>query len=142
MARDKPFGPRAGCRAHVGLQLLAQIGPLNLVDWMNHAATSKAVGKFSREVAEPLKHWKLVSVARDGLHQITAVGKAFLEGREPDATEQPVATGRYVHPIQPLTARHRPPRPQRPGALDYQDIPSRYADVSVPFKSSIKPERE
>ena len=110
---------------------------------MNHVALSKSVPKFMREVVEPLSQRKLVTVDRAGMYSVTPAGLAFLNtGILPAAVEQPVAQGRYVHPIQPLSSRHRFPRPLRAGAFDYRDIPSRCANQCVPFKSSIKPESE
>jgi len=40
--------------------------------------------------------------------------------------------------MRPLSPRHRAPnRVMRPGALDYQTIPSLHGNTRVPFKSSI-----
>lgn len=133
-------GPRAGSRAYLALQFLLQVGPLDSKDWMNHVSTSKSAVKFDREVTGPLTRWKLVDVSASGMFCISQAGRDFLDEREAEPVEQEVVSGRYVHPIQPLSARHRPQRPMRDGAFDYRDIPSRCASVSVPFKSSIKSE--
>ena len=133
-------GPRAGSRAYLALQFLQKVGPLDFKDWMTHTTVSKSPVKFDREVAGPLTRWKLVDVSAAGVFGITQAGRDFLDERKPEQIEQEAVTGRYVHPIQPLTTRHRPPRPLREGAFDYRDIPSRCASVSVPFKSSIKSE--
>lgn len=133
-------GPRAGSRAYLALQYLHHVGPLDAKDWLNHASTSKSVVKFEREVTGPLTRWKLVDVSESGVFCITQAGRDFLDEREPEPVQQEAVTGRYAHPIQQLSAKHRPPRPMREGAFDYQNIPSRCASVSVPFKSSIKPE--
>jgi hypothetical protein len=108
---------------------------------MNHAFASKSVVKFEREVTDPLTRWKLVEVSASRVFSITQAGRDFFDEREPESVEQKAVTGRYVHPVQPLSARHRLlPRPIREGAFDYRDIPSRCASVTVPFKSSIKSE--
>jgi hypothetical protein len=133
-------GPRAGSRAYLALQFLLQVGPLDSKDWMNHASISKSPVKFEREVTGPLTRWKLVDVSASGVFCISQAGRDFLDEREAEPVEQEVVAGRYAHPIQPLSARHRPQRPMRDGAFDYRDIPSRCASVSVPFKSSIKSE--
>jgi hypothetical protein len=133
-------GPRAGSRAYLALQFLHQVGPLDTKDWMNHASVSKSAVKFDHEVTGPLTRWKFVDVNECGVFCITQAGRDFLDEREPEPVRQEPVTGRYVHPIQPLSARHRPQRPMRPGAFDYREIPSRCASVSVPYKSSIKSE--
>jgi hypothetical protein len=133
-------GPRAGSRAYLALQFLLQVGPLDTKDWMNHTSVSKSAVKFDREVTGPLTRWKLVDVNESGVFCIAQAGRDFLDEREPEPAEQEAVSGRYVHPIQQLSARHRPQRPLRPGAFDYRDIPSRCANVSVPYKSSIKAE--
>jgi hypothetical protein len=133
-------GPREGSRAYLALQFLHQVGPLDTKDWMNHTSVSKSATKFDREVTGPLTRWNLVDVNESGLFCITPAGRDLFEEREPEPVIEDAVTGRYVHPRQPLSARHRPRRPIRPGAFDYQDIPSRCASVSVPFKSSIKSE--
>lgn len=133
-------GPRAGSRAYLALQFLLQVGPLDAKDWMNHASISKSAVKFEREVTGPLTRWKLVDVSASGVFCISQAGRDFLDEREAEPIERELVAGRYVHPIQPLQARHRPKRPMRDGAFDYRDIPSLCANVSVPFKSSIKSE--
>lgn len=136
------WGPRAGGRAYLALQLLLQFGPLDVADWMIHANASKSASKFEREVTGPLTRWKLVGFSA-GTFSITPAGRDFLDERTDEPVDQVVVSGRYAHPIQPLAVRHRPPqRPMREGAFDYRNIPSRCANVSVPFKSSIKLESE
>jgi hypothetical protein len=45
--------------------------------------------------------------------------------------------------VTPLSPRHRQPiRLMRPGAFDYRDIPSRCANITLPFNSSIRLENE
>lgn len=59
---------------------------------------------------------------------------------KPITPAEPVVAAFVVAPLSP---RHRHPiRLMRPGAFDYRDIPSRCANIALPFKSSIKLENE
>lgn len=50
----------------------------------------------------------------------------------------PAATIGPAPVTRPLSPRNRAPiRVMRPGAFDYRDIPSLYAQARVPFKSSM-----
>lgn len=131
MSRGNGIGPRYGSRAYIGLQLLHHLGPLATTDWMNHVAVSKSAVKFDREVVAPLTFWKLIDINEAGLFAIAHAGLDFLGYQVKELVEQESAPARYVHPMQPLSARHRVVRPIRSGAFDYRSHPSRIGDQLI-----------
>lgn len=132
-------GPRRGSRSYRALAALFE-GPMIQATWMEMSGFDQSRAEFQRDVVQMLLRWQLV--AKHGEHYLLLdAGLQYLgvsrQVQDPGAP----APGRYVPPMQPLSARHRhAPCVVRPGAFDYRDIPSRCADIHVPFKSSIKAE--
>lgn len=142
MGANNRKGPIRTSRAYRALVALADCGAMIESDWMAMSSFEQPRSQFSRDVVQMLVRWKLVQ-QHGNEYRIVEAGLRYI-GKLPEAADPGAPTpGRYVRPMQPLSAKNRPTqRPSRPGAYDYRDIPSRHANESVPFKSSIKLETE
>jgi hypothetical protein len=127
-------GPRAGSRARRALaQLQEQGGQASAVDWMKSVRWDGTMSEFNREVVAPLARFGLL-LQRGPLLTLTDPALVFLGLADPVPESKPVLTpATYVPPMQPLSSKHMARvAVMRPGALDYQKIPSRMGDLLIP----------
>ena len=125
-------GPRIGSLAHhVLLGLLKDGGACNQSTLFRTLGGGRSPKDFEENVIGSLVRQGLAASSGEGI-ALTPRGRLFIDPPTPEADTpvQPVL-GRYVAPIRPLSSANRPRPPMRPGALDYQNIPSRMADSLV-----------
>ena len=134
-------GPNKGSGAYQALQHLQNMGgqatPAAL---MVQLQWSEKPGRFQRLIIGPLERQRLV-FRRDDLVTLTSRGGMFLDPAASPAPAAPAVT--CAAPGRPLTPQNRPrARVLRPGAFDYQGIPSLHAGRQVAFRSSMKVQHE
>lgn len=134
-------GPNKGSGAYQALQYLQRMGgqatPAAL---MVQLQWSKKPGRFQRLIIGPLERQRLV-LRRDDLVTLTSRGGMFLDPAAMPAPAAPAVT--CIAPGRPLSPKNRPSAcVLRPGAFDYQGIPSLHAGRQVAFRSSIKVQHE
>jgi hypothetical protein len=134
-------GPNKGSGAYQALQHLQKMGgqatPAAL---MSQLLWEQTPGRFQRLIVGPLERQRLV-LRRDEALTLTSRGQAYLD---PASSPAPAAaSSAYPVPSRPLSPCNRPSaRVLRPGAFDYQGIPSLHAGKQVAFRSSIKVQHE
>ncbi len=125
---------RKGTRAYLALTKLQAIGgSAGLNAWMRTVGWEEATKTFQRDIADKLTAHQLVAASL-AAYVITAAGLDLL-GVPVDAQVcvAPVPAGpRYVPPKRPLSTKNRARLTEnRPGSLDYLDVPSRIGDVRL-----------
>ena len=143
MAASKHSGPRRGSLAYRALSCLHALGESGAAGWKEECGFGQSSRVFDSEVIQQLLVWRLVGNNGE-LYLVTAAGLSYL-GFAPatPVNNTPPASGPYVPPRLPLSARNRPAlRGMRPGAFDYRDIPSVHAGKPVAYRSSITVEDE
>jgi hypothetical protein len=129
-------GPRVDSQGYRALEQLHKLGgEAHITTWMKAAGWTGSIAVFDREIVGALLRFQVVTrpgaqlVLTDSGREHLGVGAAA----PAPAPTQDIPLTRYVAPMRPLSAKHRPGvRPMRPGALDYRDIPSRMGDKLIP----------
>lgn len=136
--------PRYGTGAHVALKALHALEEQAIEARWSAAATRLLGAKAATDqwdvIVQTLIHTGMVFKRRDqfivsdeGLVWL-GVAAEVVPRAEPQA-----APARYIPPMRPLSAKHRPTvQSMCAGAFDYRDIPSLLGDERVAFRTSLK----